>query len=53
MKVRKILEHLKHQLTQLCNPTAGSKVPGFQRCGSVPVCGLGKVLLEIIDKSWE
>ena len=28
--------------TQLCNPTAGSKVPGFQRCGSVLVCGVGK-----------
>ena len=25
------------KFTRLCNPTAGSKLPGFQRCGSIPV----------------
>ena len=28
-------ESLRNKLAQLCNPTAGSKVPGFQCCGSV------------------
>ena len=27
------------KLRQLCNPTAGSKVPGFQFCSSAPVLG--------------
>ena len=38
----RIMQYEYHTFSQLCNPTAGSKIPGFQHCTSVLVVVLGR-----------